>query len=95
VLNFWVSWCIPCKGSVVSPARRAYPCESGDKTYRAYGLTGVPETYDIDGRGRIVGHATTSAVSREDSSATSHPRSLAERDKRRCTRETLHPRVME
>jgi len=27
-----------------------------DKTYTAYGLTGVPETYFIDRRGRIVVH---------------------------------------
>ena len=31
--------------------------ETGDKTYRAYGLTGVPETYFIDSRGRVVAHA--------------------------------------
>jgi len=29
---------------------------SGDKTWNAYGLTGVPETYFIDGQGRIVSH---------------------------------------
>lgn len=28
----------------------------GDKTWNAYGLTGVPETYFIDARGRIVAH---------------------------------------
>jgi cytochrome c biogenesis protein CcmG, thiol:disulfide interchange protein DsbE len=29
---------------------------SGDKTWNAYGLTGVPETYFIDAEGRIVAH---------------------------------------
>lgn len=29
---------------------------SGDKTWNSYGLTGVPETYFLDGKGRIVAH---------------------------------------
>jgi cytochrome c biogenesis protein CcmG/thiol:disulfide interchange protein DsbE len=30
--------------------------ETGDGTYRAYGLTGLPETYFIDADGRILAH---------------------------------------
>lgn len=89
VVNFWASWCIPCKkeaprldaaaqrhaGSVVflgvdvqdltSDARTflsyhqvRYPSlrDNGGQTYDGYGLTGVPETYWINPRGRIVAH---------------------------------------
>jgi len=89
VINFWASWCVPCKeeapafaaaaekfkGRVVfvgldtqdspSAARRflrryrvnyVSVRDGTDKTYTAYGLTGVPETYFIDRRGRILLH---------------------------------------
>ncbi len=89
VLNFFASWCIPCRheapllnasarahaGNVVflgvdvqdlkSDARAflkryrvSYTAvrDGNGSTYASYGLTGVPETYWVDARGRIVAH---------------------------------------
>lgn len=98
VLNFWASWCIPCKeeapvlaesarlhrGQLLflgvdvqdlrSAARRflrkheaKYPSvRDGDGgTSGDFGLTGVPETYYLDARHRIVAH-TIGQLSRRE-----------------------------
>ncbi len=88
VVNFWASWCIPCKeeapaleatwqrykdqGVVVlgvnvqdlipeatrflKTTKTTYPSvrDKDNSIYRAYGLTGVPETFFVDRSGRIV-----------------------------------------
>jgi cytochrome c biogenesis protein CcmG/thiol:disulfide interchange protein DsbE len=53
VVNVFASWCVPCaaEASVLERAQRQIAPDGN--FVRAYGTTGVPETYVIDRQGRV------------------------------------------
>lgn len=99
VLNFWASWCVPCKEEAPElqaayrrwsgqgvvfvgidgqdfsgDARRfmkkynvTYPVvrDGPGKVVNTYGVTGFPETFFVDRRGRIVGDHISGPASKE------------------------------